>query len=265
MVIILGMKTIFFKIQIHPLTYFLFLTFLITGHFKNILLIFLIVFMHEMGHVFFLKMFHYPIESIEFLPFGGITKTTKFINTPIKHDLIIYLGGVFFQLLLFFIFFFLFQNFYINEMTYNLFLKYNFSILIFNILPIRPLDGGEILHLFFENYFPYTTAMKISNLLSLIFLILFFIINIQFNLNNYCIISFLFVKIYALIKNEKFYKNKFLLERLMYQFPYFKIHNESQKNIFLLKKETYHFFKEGNHYISEKELLKRKFDNPMYF
>ena len=262
---ILVMKNMFPKIQIHSITYFLFFTYVITGHFKHIVLIFLIVFLHELGHVFFLKFFHYQAESIEILPFGGITKTNKLINTPINQDLLIYFGGVFFQLLLFFVFIFLKNNGVIHEDTYSIFFKYNCSILIFNILPIRPLDGGEILKLFLEKFYPYAKAQKIANGLSILFLILFFFVNWKFNLNNYVIISFLLVKIYELIKKENFYKNKFMLERFLYTLPYQKINNEKKKNITLLKKETYHYFKDGEKYVSEKELLRRKFDIRSYF
>ena len=100
---ILVMKTIFPKFKINSLTYLIFLSFLLTGFIKNILLIFLIVVVHELGHFFFLKYFSYEIEKIEIYPFGGVTTTNKYINSPINHDLIIYMGGVFFQLLLFFI------------------------------------------------------------------------------------------------------------------------------------------------------------------
>ena len=259
------MKTIFPKIKINHVTYFLFFTYLITGHFKNIILIFLIVIIHELGHVFFLNHYKYPIESIEILPFGGITKTNKLINTPINHDLIIYFGGFLFQILLLIIFLFLLKFNIIHENTYQLFKMYNTSILIFNILPIRPLDGGEILRLILEKRYSFYKAQKLANVLSVIFLGVFFAINIRFNLNNYVIISFMLVKVYELIKKEKYYKNKFMLERFMYTLPYHKISNEKKKNIQVLKKDTYHYFKDGAKYVSEKELLRRKFDISSYF
>lgn len=151
---ILDMKTILTKCKINPTTYFLFLAFLFTGHIKNILLIFTIIFIHEMGHVFFLKRKQIPIESIEFFPFGGITKTTRPINTPINEDLLIYSGGILFQILLFGIFLLFKNGNWINENTFLLFKKYNNSIFLFNCLPICPLDGGEIVKLFLEKNIP---------------------------------------------------------------------------------------------------------------
>lgn len=259
------MKTIFPKFKINTATYFLFFLYVVTGHFKHILLIMLILLFHEFGHGFFLKLFSYEILSVEIFPFGGITKSSKLINTPIKHDLFIYFGGVFFQILLFFLFLFLKNTTSMHEDTYLLFLKYNTSIFLFNLLPIRPLDGGEILKLILENYCSYEKAQAITNRLSILFLFFFFLFNITFNLNNYVVIAYLFVKIWEFIKKERFYQNKFLLERFLYSFSYRQIRNEKKQNLNLLQKDTFHYFKEKNRYISEKELLQRKFDIHSYF
>lgn len=259
------MRNIFPKFKINATTYFLFFAYVLTGHFKHILLILLIILFHELGHVCFLKLFSYEIDCVEIFPFGGITKSTKFLNTPIKHDFLIYFGGVFFQVLLYGFFFFFDSCFGMHEDTSILFLKYNTSILTFNLLPIRPLDGGELLKLVFEKHFSYVKAQKLSNRLSLLFLLFFFLFNITFNLNNYVVITYLFVKIVEYIKKEAFYRNKFFLERLLYSFSYRQIHNESKQNLALLQKDTFHYFKEKNRYVSEKEMLQRKFDIHSYF
>ncbi len=265
MEIISVMKTIFSKLKIHEATYLLFLIFLLTGHIKNIFIIFLIVLFHELGHVFWLKHFHYEINQIEILPFGGLTKTNKLVNTPISHDILIYLGGVSFQFLLY-IFFILFNHFgIIYFQTYQMFLTYNTAILIFNLLPIRPLDGGEIMRLGLEKYFSFYQAQKLSNFLSFFFLFLFFLSNITFNLNNYLICSFLLVKLYELVKIRPILQNKFYLERLFYTFPYTKIRHEKKKKLNMLKKDTWHYFPDGQKIISEKKLLKEKFDILSHF
>ena len=263
--IILVKKNIFPKIKIHEATYFLLALFLFTGHIKNIIIIFAIVIFHELGHIFFLKHYHYKITGIEILPFGGLTKTLKYINTPIIHDIFIYFGGVFFQTIFYLIVFSIFHHNFIHESTYHMFIKYNTTILIFNLLPIRPLDGGEILRLFLEKYLPFSKAQLIANISSLIFLVLFFLTNITFNLNNYLICSFLLVKLCNLIKNQKLIENKFYVERLLYTFPYRKIQNEKSKKLQVLKKDTWHYFQNGQSVISEKKLLQEKFDILSHF
>jgi stage IV sporulation protein FB len=265
MATILIMKNILTKFKVNNVTYFLFLVYLITGHIKNIILIFLIIIIHECGHIFFLKLFHYKIISVEIFPFGGITKTSKLINTPINKDILVYSAGFIFQIILLIIFNLLFKINLITKYTFNLFNYYNYSILIFNILPIRPLDGGEILRLILERNLPFKRVEQITIYLSTIFLIIFFLVNIKFNLNNYIIISFIFIKIIELTKNINYVYNKFLLERHIYNISYSKIKNEKIQNLELLKKETFHYFKDKDKYISEKKLLERKFDKNNYF
>ena len=65
------MKNIKAKFKINSFTYLLILSALWTGLIKNISLILLIVIIHELGHVFFLRHYEYNIEEIEIFPFGG--------------------------------------------------------------------------------------------------------------------------------------------------------------------------------------------------
>lgn len=260
-----GMKTISSKIKINFLCYFIFLSFLLTGFIKNILLIFLIICIHEAGHIFFLRLFHYEIVSVELFPFGGMTKTEKLINSPINKDILIYLGGILFQILLGFVFLFSYKQGYIMENTLNIFHYYNKSILLFNLLPIRPLDGGEILLLFFQKYLPYGKTLAITNYTSIFFLILFILYNIKSNLNQLVVISFLLFKIIEYYKKREYFKNKFLLERYLYSIPYKKIEHHEKQNMCVLKKETLHFFRKREKYIHERELLREKFDIHSYF
>lgn len=260
------MKSICPKFKINSGTYFVFLSFLLTGFIKNILLIFLIILTHELGHVFFLKLFHYEIERVEIFPFGGLTTTkNKYINSPINKDIIIYFGGVLFQGILYFFVFLLFHFRYLSEYTFSLFKTYNTSILIFNLLPIYPLDGGEILHLFLEKYLPYQKGLTIKSFLSFLFLTIFVLYNVKSNLNNYIALTFLLYKTIDFTKKKKLFTHKFLLERYMHTFPYKKIEHDEKEDLSLLKKETLHFFKNGDKYLHEQEIVKRKFDIHAHF
>lgn len=259
------MKNMLVKFKINNITYFMILSFLLTGFIKNILIILLIVLVHELGHIFFLKIFNYEILKVEIFPFGGVTSTEKLINSPINKDILIYMGGIIFQIILYFIFSFLYQKGYILNSTYQLFIMYNKSILIFNILPIKPLDGGEIFLLILQKFFPYIKTLNIANYISIIILAGFILYNIKSNLNNFIIIGFLLYKIIDFCRRKEYFKNKFLLERYLYNIPYKKIEHNGGQDFNILKKETLHFFKSNNKYIHEKEILKQKFDINSYF
>lgn len=248
------MKTFFNKFKINNYTYLFFLICALCGYLKNISIIFLICTIHELGHVFFIKLFKYEIASVELFPFGGFTTTNKKINSSINKDLIINIGGILFQLI-FIITLIIFKNRF-NIITYNLYINYNFMLIIFNLLPIIPLDGNNILHLLLEKFFSYKLSYEINFILSTIMLIIFLIINYVYNIDNYFIISFLIYKGIIYLKNYKHLKNRFLLERYLYDFHYKKIDNTT-KNINGLRKEVLHFFKEDNKYIKENRKIEK--------
>lgn len=246
-------------LNINIATYFLILTFLFTGLIKNIILIYIIIIFHELGHILMIKLLHYKIIKVDIYPMGGVTTINKPLNTPLKHEFLIAIFGPIFQLVLFFIFYLLLKINIISSNTYNLFLNYNQIILIFNLLPIIPLDGYKLLRTFMEIFFPFKKSYYLSLIICTIAIISFLTINTIYSLNNYLIISFLLFKIITTFKEFKYEYLKFQLERYIYNFKYSKIRHENSTNINLLKKDTYHYFKENNTIISEKKLLNTKF------
>jgi len=87
-------------LKVNLATYFLILTFLFTGLIKNIILIYLIVIFHEIGHLFIIKLLKYEIIRIDIYPMGGVTKVNKKINTSIRDELLISVFGIIFQIIL---------------------------------------------------------------------------------------------------------------------------------------------------------------------
>ncbi|MBR1413839.1 MAG: hypothetical protein IJ574_04135 [Bacilli bacterium] len=246
------------KLKVNYVTYAMFLLALLSGYFKNISVIFSIIIIHEFGHVFFIKLFNYNIEKIEIFPFGGITRVNKPINSSINKELIIANGGILFQLLLGIVInVFLYNDTYL----YKIFNEYNKYIILFNLIPIIPLDGYKIFNLLLEKVLSYKKAYRVSQLISIICLIIFVIFNIKYKINNYVMISLLIYKVIDSFKLFPYYYNMFLLERHLYQFPYKEIIYNNRKDLSLLKKEKYHFFKRNGLIYSEKTLLNNKFCN----
>jgi len=254
------MKNIKNLFKVNLATYFLILTFLFTGLIKNIILIYLIVIIHELGHIFIIKILKYKIIKVDIYPMGGVTTINKKINSGIKQELLISIFGIIFQIILGLIFFLIYKNNLISTNTYELFLNYNKTIIIFNMLPIIPLDGYIFLRSIWELIFPYKKAFYISFIISIIFILLFITFNTLYSLNNYLIISFLIFKIIITFKNFKYEKYKFLIERHLFNFKYKKISYENGNDLGLLKKDTFHYFKNADKVESEKKLLAKMFD-----
>ena len=244
------------KFKINNYTYLFFIICALCGYIKNITIIFGICLVHELGHIFFIKLFKYKIISIELLPFGGYTTIDKKLNSSINKDILIALGGIIFQFLLLLVVYLLKSKF--NIITYNLIINYSFILMVFNLLPIVPLDGNNIIHLLLEKFFSYSLSYRLNLIISLFFLTLFILINYLYNLDNYFIISFLLYKLIIYFKNYKFNRNRFLLERYLCDFEYKKIDNNT-KSINDLKKNVLHYFKENNVYIKENKMIEKSF------
>lgn len=251
MEILSHMMNIKVKFKVNLTTYFFFLIAFLCGYFKNILMIFFLVFFHELGHLFFIKIFHYKMIKVEFYPFGGITEVDKPINSSINKELLISLGGIIFQAILSFFLPYL----PISNKNYSLLSFYNKTLFWFNILPIIPLDGSVFLHAFLEKFFAYKKSFYLYQVISCVCFFLFFLYNVLFSIDNYFICVVLFVQFFLVQKKKKYFIHRFYLERFLYSFPYKKIQNQNNGDISELKKETRHFFYEKNRYKTEKEKI----------
>ncbi len=250
------MKTILKIFKVHFSTIIFLLISFLCGYFKQALFIFVIVIIHEFGHAFFIKLFKYPIISITIYPFGGITKINKKINSSIYADLIISIGGCFFQIILFII---LIKQSYLSVYDTDFLLLYNKMIFFFNLIPIIPLDGSVFLRCLLEIFMAYEKTQVVLQTISFLTFLLFLFCNYYYNLNNYYICAILMYQIITYKKKVKYLLNRFYLERYLYSFPYKKIINEPNTNYHLLRKNVRHFFYNGKNYETEKAVLEKEY------
>ena len=147
---------------------------------------------------------------------------------------------------------------------YELFLKYNYSIMLFNLIPIIPLDGSIIVKCILNKFFSFKKSYVLYIIISIISVFLYVIINYKYSINNYLIIGIFIYKIYYSIKEYKFIYNKFLLERYLkkYKFNYI---STKKGNLDILKLDTYQYFKEDEKIVSEAKKLEERFDKYKYF
>ena len=132
--------------------YLLFILFL-CGYIRVGITIFLIVLIHEVGHVLVCLLFGYKIKSVTLYPFGGLTRVEKDINTSPYKELILASAGLFMQIIL-----------YVVALSFGyrdlLFYKYNKSIFLFNLLPIIPLDGSVIVYSLLNRFTTFKNSYK---------------------------------------------------------------------------------------------------------
>ena len=170
------------KIEFHYTYIVIALGFILTGYFHNLIIFSSIILIHELGHYTIAKINKLNVEKIIIYPYGGLVKMNNLINTNINKELQVAISGIIFQIIYYLIIVILYRYGYIREYIFNLFTMYNKSILIFNILPIHPLDGSKILNLLLCKIIPFNMANKLNIIISITALTLTIYIN-YFNFN----------------------------------------------------------------------------------
>lgn len=233
---------------IHPFFYLVLFISFITGNFNSFILFFFIIFFHELGHISGAIYFKWKIDQIIIMPFGGLTVFNVDINRPLKEEFIICLLGPLFQIIYYLIFKDIFD---IKNIHYNL--------LVFNLLPIFPLDGSKIFNIIFNKVFSFKLSLYVTYIISFIVISVLFITN-QFNLLLFLTLILLFFKNIKELKNIKYIFNRFLLERYFKYFNFKKRKVVKSGNVSKMKKDYYHLFFVKNKYATEREMLKKMFD-----
>ena len=215
----------------------------------------ILITIHELGHFLTAIFFKFDIDKIYFYPYGGISKFNLQLNVLLYQELLVLVMGPIFQLLAFFL---LLHINYFSHYT-NLIYSINYSILLFNFLPIYPLDGGKLLNIIFNYKFNFQTSLKLIIIISYITVILIFIyfLNSSFTLNTIFMISFLLYKITEENKKRKYYYDKFLLERYLNNYKFKKRKQINSVSDFYRDKS--HIIKGKDGYHTEKEILLKKF------
>ncbi len=239
------MKNILNKIEFHYTYIIMAFGLVITGHFVNLIIFTSLIIIHEMGHIIISKILSYKIDKVIIYPYGGFVKLNTRINTKIENDLLVAISGIIMQSIYFGIIFFLYRNGIVREYIYSLFLLYHKSMLIFNLLPIYPLDGAKIVNLILSKYFSFNIANYISIVISLITVIFF-------------LYSDIYENIYKFYKDISYIYNRFILERYLFKFNYKK--KVIIKNKDKMYKNRVHIFNDNGKLMNEKEYISTFFE-----
>lgn len=245
------------KIYVHFLTILLFFVSFLTGYAKYLFFIFLIVIIHELGHIFIAKIFKRKIVKVELLPFGGLTKMESLISENIFEDLLVAVGGILTQSLFGFYLKWLNLHCTIHPATFMFLEDFNKTMILFNLIPIYPLDGYKILKLSLELFIPFKLTFVIAEYFSIIVLVTILLFNTDLVTNNIFIFAFIGFMIFKEIKEKKYVFLRFYLERLHYDF------NFKRKDINDYKK----MYKNKINYINgkhEKLILHELFSRKIY-
>lgn len=203
--------TITKNIRIHY-SFFIILFFsIVTGLYLEFFIVFLSFLLHELGHLFFIKLFNYEVKKVTIFPFGGVIDY-KFKSDFLYRYFLISIGGIIVNLIIYMVSFFL---------NFTLIKEVNLLFVLINLIPIFPLDGAKILLFGMKIIFPYYYAKKFIYVFSILSsLVIFIILYFKFSALILFVFLCLFIKenIFG-YKNFKIEYSQFLLSRSMYKNP----------------------------------------------
>lgn len=201
-----------------------------------------------------MNIYKFNINKIEIYPFGGVTYLDDVIDKPLYQELIVTLMGPIFQELLYLLIIFLNKNNYITTYIFDLYKNYNYSILLFNLLPILPLDGSKLINIVLNKIFNFRLSY-VSNIIVSIFTLCIFVFLYKYDSSYYLIMIFLVFQIIYSIKNKNIIYNKFLLEKRLYKNEYKKY--KKINSIDNMSRNKKHLVKDNNMYVMEGRYLKK--------
>ncbi|MFQ7539234.1 MAG: site-2 protease family protein [Clostridium sp.] len=117
--------------------------------------IFIMLTLHEMAHIACAILFRYPIERINIYPFGLAATITHIGHGSLVKEILIISAGPLMHVLFPSLFQFCVAKGILSPSFASYLHTINASILLFNLLPIYPLDGGRLMQTFFTAFYAF--------------------------------------------------------------------------------------------------------------
>ena len=156
---------------------------------------FFAVLMHEMGHLFCMWILDNSPKSVRLIP--ASVQITNSFSGSYKKDLTVALMGPCVNILLFFTFYFNYLVFR-NESTLY-YAVINLIIGLFNLLPVKGLDGGTILFCLLSKKYDYNRCCLVIKLLTFAIAIITLITAITLTIGGKINISLYIIAIYLFV------------------------------------------------------------------
>jgi len=137
------------------------------------------VIIHECGHLIIASLFKWEVELLKITAIGGFLTFKNDLSKPRLQAFLVACGGVFFNVILVIMLTLLDGS---PTLIYP-----QLTIIIFNLLPIAPLDGSKIMQSLMRGFFEYRTVLNIMRVTNTIFLAIFAIGVIALRLEQYFI------------------------------------------------------------------------------
>jgi stage IV sporulation protein FB len=148
------------KIKVNPAFWVVIFGAVFTGHFREIIVWFIVVLIHEMGHFAAAHLFKWRISRIDLLPFGGAAVVEEHGTRPFHEEVWVAVLGPLQHVWLTAGAYCLSGVNIISQEDFYWFFLLNLTLFLFNLLPIWPLDGGKVAFALFTRWMPFRYAQR---------------------------------------------------------------------------------------------------------
>lgn len=166
-------RSLIFRFRVHPVFWLIIAAGAVTGHLWETTIAFFIVIVHECGHAAMALHFGWTVNKIELLPFGGVAEMDENGEESARRESMVILAGPLMNVCLALISQIPVLLPFWGEAQQEIFRNQNLAILLFNLLPVWPLDGGRLFHLALQHYYPYKYAYRTVLIFSWVVLVPF--------------------------------------------------------------------------------------------
>ncbi len=168
-----------------------------TGFLLEMITLFVLVIIHELGHVSVARAYHWRVSRIQLLPFGGVAEVEEWGNKDPVEEFMVSLAGPFLNGVMWGIAW-IFGRIGFWELEWaHYFMWCNAIIAGFNLLPLWPLDGGKMVQALLSMGLPYRRAVYLTYFISFSGLLILLVVSLSilwFHLNLFVIVIYLTVQ-----------------------------------------------------------------------
>lgn len=190
------------------------------GYIFELLTLFTIVLIHELGHVTCAKILGWNIMEVRLLPFGGVAETEEGSFSPAWQEWVVAISGPLQNGLMIIIALLVGHWGWCSSVWMEGFVRANAFIGLFNLLPILPLDGGRMLQAMCSWWMSYHQTLlfgaRVSIFLSIIlslYSLYPLLTNGKINVNLFLLSLFLLGTNWTENQNVPFRFMRFLMHR----------------------------------------------------
>ena len=148
-------------LRVHPTFLLVLAIYGFLGLFSQVIAVFVLVAGHELAHLLAAKSYGFNIIALELFPFGGAVVCEDTFEGKKLEETTIALAGPTFNLVILALAEALRWQGWWNGTLSEDFVRFNFWLAIFNLLPVLPLDGGRVVRALLSGVFGFVRTTKV--------------------------------------------------------------------------------------------------------